>query len=192
MDSSPSHSGRFLVRYLNEAFDRSALLDGVGRRGCLQRGGTERFMIASSPLFPERTSLGLAEVRSYHVTGSASNHVSTMVMRRAEPPTRYLYDTRVVHPNLRTSMSACDVSQPQVWHRAIDPWPDPDLEHDPNPDPGPGPDPNSGHDPDQVWHLAIDLDGNAQPSEVFFEVVATLEDSTLSLGSAVSGLVCRG
>ena len=52
------HTGFFHVSFVNEAFERSPLTDGVGRRGCLKRGGKEAFLLSSSPKAPDLNSLG--------------------------------------------------------------------------------------------------------------------------------------
>jgi len=42
----------------------------------------------------------------------------------------------------------------------------------------------------QTWHLRLSLAPQSQPGEVFFTLTATLEDSILTLGDAMSGFAC--
>ena len=149
-----AHAGIFRVTYTNLAFSRAPLSDRTPRRGCLRRGTSEAFYLPTSVGAPEFTSLGLAEVRSFHVNDGSENHVTTLSVRRGEPPTDAVYDMRVAYPSLRTAMSACDVSA------------------------------------QQQWHFAVSLAADAAPTEVFFELEATLEDSTRSLGDSISGYTC--
>uniref|UniRef100_A0A7S3BHP5 Uncharacterized protein n=1 Tax=Haptolina ericina TaxID=156174 RepID=A0A7S3BHP5_9EUKA len=44
----------------------------------------------------------------------------------------------------------------------------------------------------QQWHLRVSVASDAAASEVFFEVIASLEDASLSLGEASSGVACCG
>jgi hypothetical protein len=118
-----AHSGTFTVRFTREQFSRSQLSDRLPRRGCLRRGGTESFVLPTSPLRPELTSLGFAEARGFYVD-AANNHVSTMTVRRGSPPTATEYDAAVAHPSLRVAMSACDVAAPQQWHFQLSLSPD--------------------------------------------------------------------
>lgn len=151
-----THSGIVRVTFTNVPFARTPLQDGVARRGCLRRGGVESFSLATSAATPERTSLGLAEVRSFHVLDDNENHASTLVVRRGAAPTPTEYDISVAHPNLRAAMSACDVSAAQTYS------------------------------------FAVSLAADASRSEVFFEIYADLEDSTRTLGDAISGFACCG
>jgi len=111
-----AHAGVFTIRVINERFDRSPLEDGIPRRGCLKRGLSESFMISSSALVPERTSLGLAEVTSY-VVDAPSNHISMLMLRQGVAPTTNEYDAQVRYPQPpRVAMSACNVMEPQTWY----------------------------------------------------------------------------
>ena len=124
MDPS-RHSGHFTVKYVNQRFMRGPVVDRQPRRGCLQRGGSERLSLSTPASNPELTSLGLAEVRPYFVTeASANNLVSTMTVRRGAAPTATDFDIQVQQPHLRAAMSACDVSLAQTWHFALSLAPD--------------------------------------------------------------------
>ena len=115
-----AHSGTFTIRFTNQAFDRSPLSDRTPRPGCLRRGGSESFELRTPGGFPELTSLGSAEVRSYHVN-SSGNQVTTLTVRRGALPSASEYDARVSIPaRLRVAMSACNVQQAQRWFFTVD------------------------------------------------------------------------
>ena len=47
---------------------------------------------------------------------SATNHVSMLAVRKNIPPTSTTYDVKVEYPNLRISMSPCNVAELPSWH----------------------------------------------------------------------------
>ena len=113
-----AHSGTFLVRMHNQHFDRSPLADGIGRRGCLKRGGSESYVLMSLPR-SERSSLALAEVTSYRVN-APTNFPTAFTLRRGAAPTATVFDAKVVYPEpMRIAMSACNVNEAQAWHLRV-------------------------------------------------------------------------
>ena len=59
-----------------------------------------------------------AQVSSF-LLSDASNHASSLSVRRAAPPTATEHDLRVAWPDLRASQSACDVLAAQTWHLRV-------------------------------------------------------------------------
>lgn len=113
-----AHSGLLQIRLTRVAFDRSPLSSSVPRRGCLRRGDSELFELRSSAAAPQLTSLGIAQVVPYYVD-TPDNHLSSLTVRRGAPPTADSFDARVQYPELRVSMSACDVTTPQRWFLSL-------------------------------------------------------------------------
>ena len=117
-DVRDAHNGLYSLSLLQTSFERSPLLSGVQRQGCLRRGGAEVLSLSSTAAQPNLTSLGLAQVNSFLVS-DASNHASELAVRRAAPPTATQHDLRVPWPDLRASQSACDVQAAQTWHMRV-------------------------------------------------------------------------
>jgi len=104
---------------VRKQLDTGALATGVARVGCLKRGASRVFALHSSANRPTYTSLGMATVTPTFLAHS-DNHVAAMVIRHSSPPTQLVYDARVAYPDLRASLSACDVAARGSWYIQLD------------------------------------------------------------------------